>query len=351
MRKVRLGIIGCGVIGTAHLQATRDCDFIEVVAVADLIAERRECAAAACGTATAFASGAALLESPQVEAVVLAVPAGDRIDLPLQAMARGKHVLIEKPVALNAAMLEKYQQAQGALVAGCCSSRFQTLPSTQAAADVIASGVLGPLRNIHCRVLVPSKVDPAATPIPWRLNKERNAGGILCNWGCYDLDYLMAITGWSLCPRMVMAQTWGVTPAVAPYVAPHSDAESFYTAFIRFDGGTVLTLTRGEYMAISGEAAWQVIGEHGSLRLHMTPDAGKTIYHDTYTPPTGVTTRVVWEGSEDGGLLHRGPVQDFARAILDGTSPRTDLQRVMTLQRITDAIYASAALGSSVELP
>ena len=39
-----------------------------------------------------------------------------------------------------------------------------------------------------------------------------NAGGILTNWGCYDLDYLMTITGWALRPRQALAATWGVAP-------------------------------------------------------------------------------------------------------------------------------------------
>ncbi len=346
---MRLGIIGCGVIGSTHIQTAIAAPDIELTAVADLIPERREHAAELSG-ARAFASGNELIDSGAAEAVVLAVPAGDRIELPLRALGRGLHVLIEKPVAINAATLQRYLDAQGGLVAGCGSSRFQGLAATQAAAALVATGALGTLRTVHCRAIVPASAPPTAPPPNWRLNVERNAGGILCNWGCYDLDYLLSVTGWTLRPRTVLAQTWGVPPQYLSRVAPGSDAESHYTAFIRCDGGTVITMERGEYLASAGEAIWRIVGTQGTLRLHMTVAQGKVLYHDTADADAGMVTHVLWEGDEDGSTILQTPVLDFAAAIREGRPPRTDLRRAMTMQQITDAIYASAKSGKAIEL-
>jgi predicted dehydrogenase len=350
MRKVRLGIIGCGVIGTQHLRAASASPLIELVAIADLLEDRRRKAAAEFGVPQVYTDGETLLAESDVEGVVLAVPAGDRVEMPLHALQRGKHVLIEKPVAMNIEMLRRYRDAQGDRIAGCSSSRYQALPSTQAAADLVASGALGTLRTVHCRIMVAAGPSPTNMPPPWRLSRARNAGGILCNWGCYDMDYLMAITGWKLIPKTVLAQTWGVPETFAANVAPGSDAESHYSAFIVCEGGTVITMERGEYMASAAEAEWRIVGDKGTLRLVMYRTRVETLYLDQADAKEGVVSRAFWEDKEDFGLLHTGPITDFAAAISEGRAPRTDLRRVAVLQHITDAIYASAASGKAVEI-
>jgi predicted dehydrogenase len=351
MDKVRLGIVGCGVIGTHHLRAAAASSRIEIAAVADRIPDRRDRAARTFGAGRIHAEGANLIADPAVEAVVLAVPAGDRIELPLQALRAGKHVLIEKPAAVSAAKLGEYLEARGDRVAATCSSRFTGLESAQAAARLVAAGVLGPLRTVHCRSLGPAGPPPAAPPPDWRLNRERNAGGILCNWGCYDLDYLMAITGWTLNPRQALAMTWGLAPQYVSHAAPGSDAETHYAGLIVCDGGTVLSVERGEYMAAAGESAWRIVGERGSLRLDMVPSGRTVVWHDEGTPDQGVVSRVAWEGAEDLAGVHAGPVTDFAEAVLTGVPPRTDLAKAMLIQRITDAIYRSARTGGAVDIP
>lgn len=350
MRKARIGIIGCGVIGTLHLQAAAEHERIEVVAVADRIAERRERAASGFGVPNSYAEGEELIARDDCEAVVLAVPAGDRIELPLRALERGKHLLIEKPVAMSVAHLREVMARQGGLVAGCCSSRFQELASTRAAAELVASGALGRLRSIHCRAISAAGPPPTLPPPEWRLAKARNAGGILTNWGCYDLDYLLTITGWSLVPRLVLARTWGVPEPYAANIAPGSDAETHFSAFIACEDGIALSFERGEYVASREEGVWRVVGETGTLRLTMTRYGGEQLWLDQADREQGVVSRAFWEEPEDMGALHRGPITDFAGAILDGRPPRTDLARAMVLQRITDAIYESASSGMAVAL-
>ncbi|NOZ27660.1 MAG: Gfo/Idh/MocA family oxidoreductase [Chloroflexi bacterium] len=350
MEPVRLGVVGCGVIGRVHLQMATDSPLIDVVAVADLREQAAREAAERFGVGTVYTDADDLFADPQVEAVVLALPARDRTELALRAFAAGKHVLTEKPVAMNAGEVERMIRARGDLVAGCCSSRFRFLPSARAASDLIASGALGDLRVLHCRAVKAAGRPPEMTPPAWRLNRSLNGGGILTNWGCYDLDYLLGITGWSLRPRLVLAQTWTVPPQFESHVAPGSDAETHFAAFIRCEDGTVITLERGEYMAAQTEEAWRVVGTKGSLRLQMTPGQGKAVVHDDTTTEDGVVSRTIWEGDEDYAMTHAGPVQDFAAAIREGRQPETSLERALIVQKITDAIYASAERGVAVEI-
>jgi len=350
MDPVRLGVVGCGVIGPTHMQAAVDSPLLELVAVADLIPERVQAAAEKFAVPKSYPSGSKLLDDPDIEAVVLAFPTGTRTELALEAFAKGKHVLLEKPVAMNVAEVEQMIAARGELVAACCSSRFRFFEGAGVVTDFIASGALGPLRVVRARNIAACKERPDTPRPDWRLIRARNGGGYLVNWGCYDIDYLLGITGWTLKPQLVLAQTWTVPPQFESHVVPGSDAETHYAALIRCEGGTVITLERGEFMPAATENAWQIVGTKGSLTLNMTWGNPKKVVHDDTTPEKGTETRTLWEGDEDGKAPTKGPVTDLAIAIREGRRPATDLERSMVLQKLTDAIYASAARGEAVAL-
>ena len=347
---VKLGIIGYGVIGRHHMEAATKSPLIDVVAVADLIKDRGREAAEKYGIKKVYREGSALIRDPNVEAVVLAFPAATRTKYALKALALGKHVLTEKPVAMNAREIHRIIKARGDRVVACCCSRYEFLPSVDAIKQFVASGALGPLRNVHCRVFVAAGPKPQTTPPTWRLIKAENGGGILMNWGCYDLDYLLSITGWSLRPRLALAQTWTIPPQLAGNAAPGSDAETHLAALIRCDGDVVITYERGEYMAAQSEASWQIIGTQGSLRLTMGPTADKKIYFDSANAEQGVQSKIIWEGQEDTltHLVHSGPVTDFAGAILEHRAPKTGMEQALMVQQISDAIYASSVKGKAV---
>ena len=345
MAKIRIGVVGCGVIGTRHIQAAAASPLIDLVAVADPIEERARAKAAEFHVPGVFRQGLDLVKDPSVEAVVLAVPTGGRAALAREAFRRGKHVLLEKPPAMNAAEIEELMRIAGDRVGACCSSRFTFLEGFRAARAEIASGRLGDLREVYVRALNGADRAPTEPPPAWRVSKAQNGGGILVNWGTYDLDYLLALTGWTLEPRAVFAQTWRVAPHLQAHVAPGSDAESHYVALVRCAGGEMIHIERAEFSTIANEAAWQVVGTRGSLRLSMAFTGEKTLYVDETTTEAGVASRVLWQGTENDQDYHKGPVLDFAGAILEKREPRTNLRRALVLQKIFDAVYESSASG------
>lgn len=350
MKPVDFGIIGCGVIGTVHLKSVQEVESVHVVAVADVREDVVRATAQSYHVEAAYTDADKLLADPQVEAVVLALPAHARTDLAIRAFRNGKHVLTEKPVALNADEVRQMLAVQGNLKAGCCSARFHFLEATQAATDFIATGALGNLRVIRCRAIAPAKPAPEKMPPAWRLSRALNGGGIMSNWGCYDLDYLLGITGWSLQPQTVLGQTWTVPAALASQVTPNSDAETHLTALIRCTNGCVITYERGEYVAAPADAAWQIIGERGSLSLEMTPAQGKVLNYHQASASAGVASEIIWQGDDSYDDLHPGPMGDFASAIRTGCSPQTSLESALIVQQITDAIYASAERGQAIDI-
>ena len=350
MEPLRLGVIGCGVIGGVHAKAAASLDCISLVALADVREDAAKKLAEECGVDHVYTTAEALLDDPNVEAVVLAMPARPRTELACQAFAKGKHVLTEKPVAPCAADVEKMIAARGDLVGACCSARYRMTRSAKAATDFIASGALGKLRLVRARGIIQARPAPEKTPPPWRLNRAMNGGGILMNWGCYDLDYMLGVTGWTLKPKTVLGQAWGVPSRFVPNVAPDSDAESFATGLALCEDGIVLLIERGEYMPAPAETAWQVIGEDGSIALQMRTGDDIKLVHTEADTQNGVVEHVVWEGSEEHGCMSTGVLEDLAAAIREKRDPATPLEKALIVQKITDAVYASGETGAPVEI-
>ncbi len=354
---IRLGLVGCGVIGQVHLRVAKSIPDAQFVAVCDVREDIARDIANQHGIATAYSDPAALFADGAVDAIVLGVPANLRTAMGVQALQHGKHLLTEKPVAMNAdevkqliAARDPSTNGQGALlVAACTSSRLRFLPSAKAITDFVATGALGDLRMVRCRDVIAAGEPPTKPPPVWRLNKSLNGGGILVNWGCYDLDYLFGITGWLLKPRRVMGRVWTNVPDYATYAAPGSDAETYVAFFAQCDDGIALTYERGEFMPTATDELWQLIGSKGALRMNMKPSQGKQVWFD-HTSPTGTVSDLLWQGDEDWETQHLGPLADFVEAIRDRREPATSLERALVIQTLTDAVYRSAETGESVEI-
>ena len=174
MGALKLGIIGCGFMVTRHLATAVALDGVEPFAAADLIPERVEEARRQFGVARTYSSGARLVRDPDVEAVVLAFPTAGRPRLALAAFRAGKHVLTEKPVAMNAGQVRRMIAARGRLVGAVLSCRQRFTPHALAAADFLASGALGTLRLLRMRSVDAAGPQPdRAEPVLERQGIER----------------------------------------------------------------------------------------------------------------------------------------------------------------------------------
>ncbi len=350
MEPVRIGVIGCGVIGSRHLSIAKDSDHIELVAAADLIDSNRERAAERFNLSNIYDNDIDLLDNDEIEAVVLAFPTQYRTEVALRAFAKGKHVLIEKPIAMNVDEVNQLIEARGDLVSACCSSRNRFNKAARLATELITTGGIGDLRTVHCRAIRGCGKEPGSPRPAWRLKKSLNGGGILVNWGCYDIDFLLGITGWKLKPRTVLAQTWTVPPKFESHIAPGSDAETHYNALVTCEDGTVITLERGEFMTTHSHSDWEIIGSDGSLKMNMGDGNPSKITHNQITTADGVISNPLEDTGDTEGPHYGDPTTDFAAAIRQNRQPLTSLERAFVVQQITDGIYASAESGTAVDI-
>ena len=349
MESVRIGVVGCGVMGKRHVQHCCSHPRGTVQAVADLSAELAEAVAGEFNVPQIYKDGEALINDPDVDGVILALPTGFRSDLAMKALKNGKHLLVEKPVAMNAAEVEQMLALRGDRSAGCCSPRELIPESARLVKKVLDDGVLGTVRSIHSWGIMGVRAKAPTPPPAWRLKKALNGGGILVNWGCYDLNFLLGLFDWRLAPRSVLAQTWGIPDVYTDRAAPDSDAETHFTSFIRCAGGEVITLERAEYVTSTPSDGVRIIGDRGTLHFRMTV-LEQQITLDRADAEKGIVSEVIYDGVDQNEAKHAAIDHDFVDAILEKRQPMGSLERSLLIQQITDAIYRSAETGGSVTL-
>lgn len=338
---VRLGVIGCGVIGQQHLRGAAESELVDVVAVADISAELAASVAADHGISAAYRNPQELLDRGDIDAVVLALPTRPRQQLALDALAAGKHLLIEKPAAATAGDIEQLQAAQGTAVVACCSARFRTRPVAQTIAKVVASGQLGQIRELHSRGLRSAPPKPVTPPPAWRLSVEANGGGILWNWGSYDFDFLLGSVGWDFTPTVALGRTWPLAPEMVDWAAPGSDAESHGIGLVLGENGTALTIDRGEFLPIRRRSTTEIIGTAGSISIdYEAMDEGDLTV--TIVDDSGAIDVLVEPQNDTHAAIPAALLNDFAGAIRNDRSPLTTLDHAALIARITDAICQSS---------
>lgn len=341
-------------MGRVYLKAAEGQNLIQISAVADVNGQAAQAAASEFGVPAWYDSAESLIDAADVDAVLLAVPAAFRTKLALHAFAAGKHVLLEKPVALTAKEAEQLLQASGELVAACCSSRLRFSDSAETVRRLLDERAIGTLRTISCRWLVPAKAkpDPDNLPPAWRLNPALNGGGNLTNLGTYVLDYMLGVTGWKHVPRTVYGRVWTLQDSFSDHVVPGSVGETHSTAMITCDGegAPVILIEQGEYVVGPSEAAWQIIGDAGSIQFRIVPGLRNEVILYRYSDVNGVEPETVWSGDETFAELQCRVLADFAGAILEGREPRTTLRQAYVLQKTIEAVYASSASGQTEQL-
>ena len=192
-RPLGVAVAGLGFGEKVHLPALRDCPLTEPVA---LWHPRRERLDQACAAAElpGFTDFDALLADPRVDALVIATPPQPRFALARAAIAAGKHLLLEKPVALETAQIEELQRL--ALTAGVTVAvdfEYRAVPHFQQLAALLRQNPVGTPWLVKLEWLMGSRADASR---PWNWYSQRAAGGgVLGSLGTHAFDTLHWLLG------------------------------------------------------------------------------------------------------------------------------------------------------------
>lgn len=342
---LNVGIIGFGRIGAEHARWIAETGgAVRVAAIADATAARREIAQGR-GFPRVVASDDDLLNDSEIDAVLVAVPTAMHFDVAMRALVAGKHVMVEKPMAIDLAQAEHMntEATRRDRVLSVFQNRRWDLDYLTVR-KAIANGVFGKLFNVESRLgQFASCVGPAAKEYRpnWR-NEAAFGGGGLYDWGSHFVDQV-----WRLLlpakPVRVFAQLRGNVWS--------GEVDDFARVSIDFDDGTA-AMVEINTTTTRPLPRWHIDGAKGSASSEPSVDFDTRVWAGlVFTPaPT--------EGAEDEpqslpiadgeGLDEPMIWRQFASAVAGDGEPAVTAQSVLTTMRLLDAARTSAKTGAAV---
>ena len=351
-KKLRFGIIGCGVIGSLHAEAITSLPDAQLVAVADSIPERAQKLAEAFHV-TPYSDFQEMLADEQLDVVDICTPSGQHGEEACEVMRSGRHVIIEKPMDIRRAAIEEMLRAQreaGVKLAVISQHRFD--PVTRQVHELVEEQAFG--RLVLGNAIIPwwrsqAYYDSGA----WRGTWELDGGGVLMNQSIHSIDRWQ----WLMGPvRSVFAYT--------DTLVHRMETEDVGVAVLRFANGALGTIaaTTGAYPGVStrieiyGDKGSAVIEDDHLSYLHLARDDREEV------GPYGVgpgkraqrTENADTSAAQDPAALairsHALQIEDMMRAIREDGSPLLDGYAAKHPVEIILAIYESARTHKEVTL-
>jgi len=346
-KKVGIGVIGSGGIAqNAHLPGYAAIpDLCKIVAIADIDPKVAKQAAEKFGVKHVYNDYNKLLSMPEVDAVSVCTPNYLHLDPTIRAFAAGKHVLCEKPIAMNAGeakkMLDASKKAKKKFQVGY-NTRFT--PTHQLLKKYIDAGDLGEIYYARAQAL-------RRRGIPgWGvfINKEKQGGGPLIDIGVHILDLTLWLMGH---PKPVAAS--GITYAkfgkrsdvvgfLGQWDYKNFTVEDFASALIRFDNGATVVL-ESSFVANLPEEVFSstLLGTEGGATTNpLTIVQEKHRSLQTFKP----------EIPSNEVNSHHAEVKHFVECIQNDTPPLVTGEHGLAVAQIMDAIYASSEAGREVTI-
>jgi predicted dehydrogenase len=353
MEKVKIGVIGCGTIGSVHTNAYAKVENAEVVALCDILPDRLAEKAKLHNVAKTYTDYNQLLADPEIEAVSVCVPNNMHAPIAIAALNAGKHVMLEKPITLNQNLARDIIAARDAsgkqLQMGMV---WRQKPSARLVKEVIENGRLGEIYQIRVKLIRRRGIPGLGG---WFTTKACSGGGGLIDIAVHFLDLVMwASNNWD--PTRVSAKVYSKFGSpikdyhyVSMWAGPPKmdgtfDVDDYAAGFIRF----------GKKLTLSFEVAWacnaedesyvELLGDKGGVTCGS--NTGKTIFR-TEVDNRIADVEVRYDNSGDGFVKE---LTKFANAVQGkGEVPATGEQGLVAM-RLLDAIYRSSEADCEVEV-
>jgi predicted dehydrogenase len=254
-----MGLVGAGFVGPHHVDAVRRLGYVDIVAVAGSTEASGRQKAALVGARRGYGSYRALIDDPEVQVVHNATPNFLHYEVTSAALAKGKHVVSDKPLAMTAAQSKQLvDEARRAGVVAAVTFNYRGNPLIQQARTAIARGDIGTPHFVHGHYLQDWLLKD--TDYSWRLDPERGgASSALGDIGSHWCDLAQHLTGLTI--THVLGDISTVVPtrrkprggreAFQAAGAGDTDAvditvEDLASVLVRFDNGTKGSFSVGQ---------------------------------------------------------------------------------------------------------
>jgi predicted dehydrogenase len=320
MTTLRWGVLGAANIARKKvLPAIQASNNGRVVGVASRDRSRAEELAKAANIPQVFDDYTALLNSSEIDAVYIPLPNSEHHRWTIAAAEAGKHILCEKPLALNAQEAEEMvQAAERAGVTLAEAFMYRHHPLVKDVLDLLHHGAIGELRMVRSTFSFGLVSDANI-----RLSKELGGGGLM-DVGCYGVNLARLVAG---------AEPSAVTAVAVP---GSSGVDESFIGVMRFPDGVVAEIDVS--LRAAGDTRYELIGTTGwiSVRQGFRPEAdeeGEIQLHQS-----GDVSRIFTDVVDQYQLM----VEEFGRAVLEGRPLRFPAEDAVANMRVIDALRNAA---------
>jgi UDP-N-acetyl-2-amino-2-deoxyglucuronate dehydrogenase len=338
-QRLRIAVIGAGLGSAPHFQSLQD-----LAGEADLVYVYGRSAERLAGVKTPAGARKTtrledILEDASIQAVLVLTPPNTHLDLVQRTARAGKHVLVEKPLEIDLnranALVEACEEA-GVMLAVMLQHRLRE--AAVALRALITAGELGQL--VSATAAVRWWRPQSYYDEPGRGTLARDGGGVLITQAIHTLDLLLSLTG-------MPARVTGIADTSAVH---RMEGEDTAAALLHYDSGAVAVVQ-------ATTAAYPGFPERIELnftRGTATLEGGemRAAFQDGRTVSAG--ERQASGGGADpmafNHAAHRTVLQDFIRAVQNGTAPAVTGRSALDVQQVIEAVMASSQAGSTVPL-
>ena len=392
-RPLRVGMVGYAFMGAAHSQAWRTVNRVfdlprevSMVAVAGRDAAAVGAAATRLGWAAATTDWRELIARDDIDVIDICTPGDTHAEIAIAALAAGKHVLCEKPLANTVAEAEAMVRAAATAhpsgVRAMCGFNYRRVPAVSLMRDMVAAGRVGEIRHVRAAYLQDWIVDPDF-PLVWRLRKDKAGSGALGDIGAHIVDLTQFVTGQEITGVSAMTETFirsrpvangsaGLSAAAAgpSSPSPNGDAVGHGAVTVddaalflaRLSGGTIATYEATRFATGRRNAMRvEINGSLGSLAFDLERlneleffDGTAAVAEQGFTrilvtEPTHPYMAAWWPAGHIIGYEHSftHEMRDFIAAVASGADPTPSFADGLQVQQVLDAVSRSADTGSS----
>nr|WP_323746262.1 Gfo/Idh/MocA family oxidoreductase [Catenulispora pinisilvae] len=285
---LRVGLIGHGFMGRMHSLAWQTVGRAvelplvpELTAIAGRNAEAVDRAARAWGWQSATDDWRSLIERDDIDVIDITTPGALHAEIALAALAAGKHVLCEKPLANTLeearAMTAAARDAAARGVQSMVGFNYRRTPALALARDLVAQGRIGEIRHVRA-VYLQDWINDPEFPLVWRLRKEEAGSGALGDLGAHIVDLAHFLTGKRITGLSALTRTFVQERPLATSASGLSGAAGSERGRVTVDDAAVFFADCEGGAIATFEATRFAPGRKNAMRIEVNGSRGSVAF-------------------------------------------------------------------------
>ena len=340
MERLGVGLTGTGWVSGVHASALALLPEARLAAVTSRDAIRGNAFASNYGVSRVHTDYRAMLDDKDVDVVVVGLPNHLHAQVVLDAASAGKHVICEKPLAVNLEEgIRMVEACRDAKVMLAVAEELCFIPKFERSKAILESGALGRVYQIHQR----EQHDGPHSP--WFYTRDEAGGGAVMDMGVHSIELARWVLG--------RPAAKSVYARLGNQLHPDSALEDHAVLIVEFAGDVVAVLEPSWALKGGMESHLNLFGTEGVLYTDLLRGTGMRMYSDKGISGEPFDS-IRWSTPDPDWLGNNGYPQEFRHFLScarEGRKPRVDGEDGLAQLEICYAAYESAATGRRVELP